>query len=92
MNYTRIFCEHDFKLNKDLTLTKESSMHLIKVLRKKEGSSVELFNGKGLSCKAEIISLTKKLAKVRPIENLCYKKRKGIYGEYFYVLTWLFIY
>ena len=78
MNYTRIFCEQDLKLNKELTLTKDSSNHLMQVLRKKDGSLVELFNGKGLSCKAEIISLKKKLVKVRPIESLFNEERRGI--------------
>ena len=78
MNYTRIYSQENFKVDKVLRLAIKSSNHLTQVLRKKEGSLIELFNGKGLSCTAEIISLEKKLLKVKVIEEGVFKERTGI--------------
>ena len=50
MNLTRSFVDQEFFLNKGLILEKSSSHHLIKVLRKKEGDQIVLFDGKGNSC------------------------------------------
>ena len=68
MNYTRIYSGQKLKINKTLTLDQESSNHLIKVLRKKEDALVELFDGRGTSFIAEIVSLEKKLVKVKLIK------------------------
>ena len=78
MNYTRIYSGQKLKINKTLTLDQEPSNHLIQVLRKKEGSLVELFDGRGTSFIAEIISLEKKLVKVKLIKVESSLKRKGI--------------
>ena len=78
MNYTRIYSQENFKVDKVLRLAIKSSNHLTQVLRKKEGSLIELFNGRGLSCTAEIISLEKKLLKVKVIEAGVFKERTGI--------------
>tara|TARA_Y100000590_G_C15540080_1_gene946598 strand:+ start:232 stop:957 length:726 start_codon:yes stop_codon:yes gene_type:complete len=78
MNYTRIYSQENFKVDKVLRLAIKSSNHLTQVLRKKEGSLIELFNGRGLSCTAEIISLEKKLLKVKVIEEGVFKERTGI--------------
>ena len=50
MNLTRSFVNQEFFLNKKIILEKPSSHHLIKVLRKKEGDELVLFDGKGNSC------------------------------------------
>ena len=50
MNLTRSFVDQEFFSNKKLILEKSSSHHLIKVLRKKEGDEIVLFDGKGNSC------------------------------------------
>ena len=50
MNLTRSFVNQEFFLNKKIILEKSSSHHLIKVLRKKEGDALVLFDGKGNSC------------------------------------------
>ena len=63
MDYTRIHCSQDFILGECLMLTKEASKHLSQVLRKKEGTRIQLFDGEGFSCVAEITSLEKKLLK-----------------------------
>ena len=78
MNYIRIYSDQKLKINKTLTLTQESSSHLIQVLRKKEGSLIELFDGIGSSFIAEILSFEEKLVKVKLIELVSFSERKGI--------------
>ena len=78
MNYTRIYCGQNLEIGKVLTLIQNSSKHLVNVLRKKEGSLIELFDGKGSSCTAEIISSQKKRVKVKLVEELVFQDRKGI--------------
>ena len=78
MNYTRIYCGQNLETGKVLTLLQDSSKHLAQVLRKKEGSLIELFDGKGSSCTAEIISSQKKRVKVKLVEEPVFQDRKGI--------------
>ena len=78
MNYTRIYCGQNLEIGKVLILIQNSSKHLVNVLRKKEGSLIELFDGKGSSCIAEIISSQKKRVKVKLVEELVFQDRKGI--------------
>ena len=78
MNYTRIYCGQNLEIDKVLILIQDSSKHLVNVLRKKEGSLIELFDGKGSSCTAEIISFQKKRVKVKLVEELVFQDRKGI--------------
>ena len=77
-SYTRIYSGQRLKINKTLTLDQEASNHLIQVLRKKEGSLVELFDGRGSSFIAEIVSLEKKLVKVKLLKAESSSERKGI--------------
>ncbi len=78
MDYTRILCCQDFILGEYLILTKEDSKHLSQVLRKKEGSLIQLFDGKGSSCIAEITSQEKKILKVQVVSEKIFKERQGI--------------
>ena len=78
MNYTRIYSGQKLKISQSLTLDQEPSNHLTQVLRKKEGSLVELFDGRGSSFIAEIVSLEKKLVKVKLIKAESSSERKGI--------------
>ena len=78
MNYTRIYSGQNLEIDKVLILIQNSSKHLVNVLRKKEGSLIELFDGKGSSCTAEIISFQKKRVKVKLVEELVFQDRKGI--------------
>lgn len=78
MNYTRIYCGQNLEIGKVLTLLQDSSKHLAQVLRKKEGSLIELFDGKGSSYAAEIISSQKKRVKVKLVEEPVFQDRKGI--------------
>jgi 16S rRNA (uracil1498-N3)-methyltransferase len=57
MNLTRNFIDQTFSLNKKIILEKSSTHHLLKVLRKKEGDEIILFDGKGNSCLGVISSL-----------------------------------
>ena len=78
MDYTRILCCQDFILGEYLILTKGDSKHLSQVLRKKEGSLIQLFDGKGSSCIAEITSQEKKILKVQVVSEKIFKERQGI--------------
>ena len=78
MNYTRIYCGQNLETGEVLTLLQDSSKHLAQVLRKKEGSLIELFDGKGSSYTAEIISSQKKRVKVKLVEEPVFQDRKGI--------------
>ena len=78
MNYTRIYCSQNLETGKVLTLLQDSSKHLAQVLRKKEGSLIELFDGKGSSYIAEIISSQKKKVKVKLVKEPFFQDRKGI--------------
>lgn len=78
MNYTRIYCGQNLEIGKVLILIQNSSKHLVNVLRKKEGSLIELFDGKGSSYTAEIISSQKKRVKVKLVEEPVFQDRKGI--------------
>ena len=78
MNYTRIYSGQKLKISQSLTLDQEPSNHLTQDLRKKEGSLVELFDGRGSSFIAEIVSIEKKLVKVKLIKVESSSERKGI--------------
>ena len=56
MNLTRNFLDQKFSVNKKIILEKSSAHHLLKVLRKKEGDKIILFDGKGNSCLGVITS------------------------------------
>jgi len=78
MNYTRIYSGQNLRIGKVLILPHEPSNHLRQVLRKKEGSFIELFDGEGASCIAEIISLEKKHLKVKVVEEKVFQERRGV--------------
>jgi len=78
MNYTRIYCSQKLKINKTLKLERESSNHLTQVLRKKEGYLIEVFDGRGSSFIAEIISFEKKLVNIKLTKVSSSTERKGI--------------
>ena len=78
MNYTRIYSKEKFIEDKLINLKKDSSKHLTQVLRKKKGSLIELFDGMGSSCIAEIASLKRNQIEVRVIEKNKFTKRQGV--------------
>ena len=78
MNYTRIFSRQVFRFGDQLILPDKISNHLRKVLRKKTGDIIQLFDGKGSFCLAEISSQEKKNLKVKVINSPDFSLRKGI--------------
>ena len=78
MNLTRSFVNQEFFLNKKIILEKSSSHHLIKVLRKKEGDELVLFDGKGNSCLGIISKIHRSEVQLDVIDILEKSLRSGI--------------
>ena len=56
------YCPLSNKNSTELLLNEEESIHLIKVLRKKIGDLVNVFNGKGLTFNTQLVDIKKKHA------------------------------
>ena len=78
MNLTRSFVNQEFFLNKKIILEKSSSHHLIKVLRKKEGDELVLFDGKGNSCLGVISNIHRSEVQLDVIDTFKKSLRSGI--------------
>ncbi|MFL2701518.1 MAG: 16S rRNA (uracil(1498)-N(3))-methyltransferase [Gammaproteobacteria bacterium] len=78
MNLTRSFVDQEFSLNKKLILEKPSSHHLLKVLRKKEGDEIVLFDGKGNSCLGVISKIHRSKIELEIIDIFKQSLRSGI--------------
>ena len=78
MNLTRSFVNQEFFLNKKIILEKSSSHHLIKVLRKKEGDELVLFDGKGNSCLGVISKIHRSEVQLDVIDIFEKSLRPGI--------------
>ena len=78
MNLTRSFVNQEFFLNKKIILEKSSSHHLIKVLRKKEGDELVLFDGKGNSCLGIISKIHRSEVQLDVIDIFEKSLRSGI--------------
>ena len=78
MNLTRSFVNQEFFLNKKIILEKSSSHHLIKVLRKKEGDEIVLFDGKGNSCLGVISKIHRSEVQLDVIDIFEKSLRSGI--------------
>ena len=78
MNLTRSFVDQEFFLNKKIILEKSSSHHLIKVLRKKEGDELVLFDGKGNSCLGVISNIHRSEVQLDVIDIFKKSLRSGI--------------
>ena len=78
MNLTRSFVNQEFFLNKKIILEKSSSHHLIKVLRKKEGDELVLFDGKGNSCIGAISKIHRSEVQLDVIDIFEKSLRSGI--------------
>jgi len=78
MNLTRSFANQEFFLNKKIILEKSSSHHLIKVLRKKEGDELVLFDGKGNSCLGVISKIHRSEVQLDVIDIFEKSLRHGI--------------
>ena len=78
MHLTRSFVNQEFLLNKKIILEKPSSHHLIKVLRKKEGDELVLFDGKGNSCLGIISKIHRSEVQLDVIDIFEKSLRSGI--------------
>ena len=78
MNLTRSFVNQEFFLNKKIILEKSSYHHLIKVLRKKEGDELVLFDGKGSSCLGIISKIHRSAVQLDVIDIFEKSLRSGI--------------
>ena len=78
MNVTRSFVNQEFFLNTKIILEESSSHHLIKVLRKKEGDELVLFDGKGNSCLGVISDIHRSEVKLDVIDIFEKSLRSGI--------------
>ena len=78
INLTRSFVDQEFSLHKKLILENSSSHHLIKVLRKKEGDQIVLFDGKGNSCLGVISKIHRSEVQLEIIEVFQKSLRSGI--------------
>ena len=61
----------------EVTLSKEDSKHAVKVLRKQEGDTIHLIDGKGTAAKGEVVISDHKRCSIRIVEREeNYQKRK----------------
>ena len=78
MNFTRNYLNIDYIEGASLLLEGNSAHHLIRVLRKKEGDQLELFNGKGGSAISIIKGIKKSSVEIEVITKKKDIPRKGI--------------
>ena len=64
MRIPRFFVKSVIKLSQIVLLEKEQNLHLLKVLRKKEGDSITLFNGMGPEYSGKIIKTSLKRTEI----------------------------
>ena len=69
MDITRVYLEKEFLFEEELQITEQAGRHLFKVLRKKTGDEVELFDGRGSSCVASLIEPKKNEYRVMVISE-----------------------
>lgn len=65
MRLTRIYQQQPLNIGSTITLSKEATHHLTRVLRLSVGAEFTLFNGKGGEFKSKIISVAKKIVSVQ---------------------------
>ena len=75
---TRVYLDKEFKPEDNIQLSKDSSRHLIKVLRKKSGDEIELFDGKGRSCRAILLNPVKDKLRVKIVSESFFSRRDKI--------------
>ena len=77
-NLTRNFLDQKFFINKKIILEHSSSHHLLKVLRKKEGDKIILFDGKGNSCLGVITLISRSKLELEIIDVFERTLRSGV--------------
>ena len=70
MRIHRIYCKSVSKSDKRFNLDDSESNHLIKALRLKENSQVEVFDGDGNSCLCKIVKYSSKICELEKIGDL----------------------
>ena len=78
MHLTRNYLKEDYSSDAILVLEAASTHHLVKVLRKKEGHEIEIFDGKGHSCVAKIVSINSRKTTVQIIGKKSFSPKEGI--------------
>ncbi|HHB92123.1 MAG TPA: 16S rRNA (uracil(1498)-N(3))-methyltransferase [Thioploca sp.] len=68
MRRSRLFVEISLSVGQEIILAKDLSHYLLNVLRKQINTSITLFNGQGGEYVANLVSVTKKLAKLQIYE------------------------
>ena len=70
MRIHRVYCKSVSGHNKRFAIDESQSNHLIKALRLKEDSIIEVFDGNGNSASCKIINFSKKTCEVERINNI----------------------
>ena len=78
MGLTRNFIDQTFAINKKIILEQSSTHHLLKVLRKKEGDKIILFDGKGNSCLGVITLISRSKLELEIIDVFERTLRSGV--------------
>ncbi len=56
MRQTRVFIDQSIRVGSEIVLDKRAAHHLVRVLRRRSGNQVEVFNRHGSQAKAEIVA------------------------------------
>lgn len=78
MNTTRNYLDEDYSPDDVLVLDASSAHHLVKVLRKKEGDEIEIFDGRGSSCLTKILSIKSSKVTIVVTGKKSFIPREGI--------------
>jgi len=78
MNTTRNYIDEDYSPDAVLVLGANSAHHLVRVLRKKEGDEIEIFDGRGASCLAKILSIKPSEVTILVTGKISFSERQGI--------------
>ena len=78
MNTTRNYIDEDYSPDAVLVLGANSAHHLVRVLRKKEGDEIEIFDGRGASCLAKILSIKPSEVTILVTGKISFSARQGI--------------
>ena len=70
MRIHRVYCKSVSESDKKFSLDEAESHHLVKALRLKEGSTIEVFDGKGKQALCSIVELSSKKCKLERISEI----------------------
>ncbi len=78
MNLTRNYLDEDYSPGAVVVLGASSAHHLVRVLRKKEGDEIEVFDGKGTSCLPKILTIKPTEVTILIVGKISFSARQGI--------------